>query len=96
MGARAVRGAPDPDDWDIVDAPDQGAINPPNPPPRYLRYWRKWSRLLLLHGWYRGEFAAVGQYLKWVKSKRLPHRPDADPGAAGRGPPGDGEDGTTA
>ena len=93
MGARAVRGAPDPDDWDIVDAPDQGATTPP---PRYLPYWRRWSRLLLLHGWYRGEFAAVGQYLKWVKSKRLPHRPDADPGAAGRGPPGDGEDGTTA
>ena len=93
MGARFARGAPDPDDWDIVDAPDQGAITPP---PRYLPYWRRWSRLLLLHGWYRGEFAAVGQYLKWVKSKRLPHRPDADPGAAGRGPPGDGEDGTTA
>ena len=93
MGARFARNAPDPDDWDIVDAPDQGAITPP---PRYLPYWRRWSRLLLLHGWYRGEFAAVGQYLKWVKSKRLPYRPDADPGAAGRGPPGDGEDGTTA
>ena len=93
MGARFARNAPDPDDWDIADAPDQGAITPP---PRYLPYWRRWSRLLLLHGWYRGEFAAVGQYLKWVKSKRLPHRPDADPGAAGRGPPGDGEDGTTA
>ena len=93
MGARAVTGAPDPDDWDIVDAPDQGAITPP---PRYLPYWRRWSWLLLLHGWYRGEFAAVGQYLKWVKSKRIPYRPDADPGAAGQGPPGDGEDGTAA
>ena len=91
MESRAVGSAQDPDDWDLVDSPDQDAMTPP---PRYLPMWRKLSRFLLIHGWSRGEFAAMGQYLKKVKAMRIPYRPDADPDAAGQGPPDGGANGT--
>ena len=91
MGSRAVGSTQDPDDWDLVDNPDQDAMIPPS---CFRPLWRRLSRVLLVRGWGRGEFADMGAYLKKVKAMRIPDPPAADPDAAGQGPPDGGANGT--
>ena len=91
MGTRAVGSTQNPDDWDLVDHPDQDVITPPV---AWLPKWKKLSRFLLIRAWARGEFSDLGTYLKKVKAMRIEDPPTAASRAADQNPPGGGANGT--
>ena len=65
MGKKACGSNQNPDDWDLVDDPEQDS----SAPVVTLPNWRKLARFLLVRAWARGEWSDLGKQLQKLKAR---------------------------